>query len=131
MLTNKETDLLSTRANSQRRLLELIPRTTREEPYIPLYKHYDNAVDAQLERDPLERKSFVSETKKEAITRSTSTQPKQKKHLKKPTPKESPGDNKTITSMFDAMKRKLTPDKEADTIRSNQKVQRNEDNYES
>ena len=37
MLTNKETDLLSTRANSQRRLLELIPRTTLEEPYIPLY----------------------------------------------------------------------------------------------
>ena len=39
MLTNKETDLLSTRANSQRRLLELIPRTTLEEPYIPLYLH--------------------------------------------------------------------------------------------
>ena len=33
--------------------------------------------------------------------------------------------------MFDAMKRKLTPDKEADTIRNNQKVHRNEAYYES
>ena len=49
----------------------------------------------------------------------------------KPTPKESTGDNKTIVAMFDAMKRKLTPDKEADTTQNNQKVQRNEDYYES
>ena len=54
-----------------------------------------------------------------------------KKHPNKPTHKESTGDNKTIASMFDAMKRKLTPDKEADTTRNNQKVQRNEDNYKS
>ena len=52
-------------------------------------KHYENAVDAQFERDPLVRKYVVSETKKEAITRSTSTQPKQKNisrngHLKNP-----------------------------------------------
>ena len=101
------------------------------EKRIRCHKHYENKVDVQLERDPLVRKSSVSETKKEAITRSTSTQPKEKKHLKKPTPKEPTGDNKTIVSMFDAMKRKLTPDKEADTTRNNQKVQRNKDYYES
>ena len=94
-------------------------------------KHYESEVDVQLERDPLVKKSSVSEIKKDAITRSTSTQPKEKKHLKKPTPKESTGDNKTIVAIFDAMKRKLTPDKEADTTRNNQKVQRNEDYYES
>ena len=33
--------------------------------------------------------------------------------------------------MFDAMKRKLTPDNEANTTRNNQKVQRNEVNSES
>ena len=33
--------------------------------------------------------------------------------------------------MFDAMKRKLTPDKEADTSRNNNKMQRNEDSSES
>ena len=93
-------------------------------------KHHDNKVDVQLERDSLVRKYYVSETMKEAITRSTSTQ-HIKKHLKKPTPKESTGDNKTIVSMFDAMKRKLTTDKKADTTRNNQKVQRNQDSYES
>ena len=92
-------------------------------------KHYENEVDVQLERDPLVKKSSVSEIKKEAITPPPLNL--KKKNIKKLTPKESTGDNKTIVSMFDAMKRKLTPDKEADTTRNNQKVQRNEDYYES
>ena len=83
-----------------------------------------------MKRDPLVKKSSVSETKKKAITLSTSTQPKQKYH-KKQTPTECTGDNKTIASMFDVMKRTLTPDKKADATRNHQKVQRNEDKYES
>ena len=52
-------------------------------------KHYENEVDVQLERDPLVKKSSVSEIKKETITQSNSTQPKEKnisrnRHLKNP-----------------------------------------------
>ena len=69
-----------------------------------------------------------TETKTKNVNRSKSSQSQPKNIHRKNTSNESVGENRTISSMFDAMKRKLTRDKEADTTRNNQKVQRNEVN---
>ena len=95
-------------------------------------EHSEIAADDHIERESPAKESTISERKKGNITRSNPNQSKRNNaHRKpKPTSTESAGE-RTISSMFAAMKRKLTPDKEADTSRNNQKMQRNEDSSES
>ena len=96
-------------------------------------EHSEITADDHIERESPAKESTISERKKENITRSNPNQSKRKNANRKPKPTstESTGESRTISSMFYAMKRKLTPDKEADTSRNNQKMQRNEDSSES
>ena len=95
-------------------------------------EHSQIADDDQLERESPTKESSISEKKNKHITRSKPNQSKHKNpHKNQAHIYQSTGESRTISSMFDAMKRKLTPDKEADTSRNNQKMQRNEDISES
>ena len=99
---------------------------TEPSPPPPTNEHSEIAADAQLEIEPPVKDHSVTETKTKNVNRSKSSQSQPKNIHRKNTSNESVGENRTISSMFDAMKRKLTPDKEADTTRNNQKVQRND-----
>ena len=92
-------------------------------------EHSEITADDHIERESPAKESTISERNKENITRSNPNQSKRKNAHRKPkaTSTEYTGESRKISSMFDAMKRKLTPDKEADTSRNNQKMQRNED----
>ena len=75
------------------------------------------AADDHIERESPAKESTICARKKENITRSNPNQSKRKNAHRKPKPPstESTGESRTISSKVNAMKRKLTLDKEADT----------------
>ena len=92
-------------------------------PQVPEESIAGSMMNDHIERKSPAKESTISERKKENITRSNPNQSKCKNAHRKPKPTytKSTGESRIISSMLDAMKQKLTPDKEADTSQNNQK----------